>query len=140
MPKVNGITEKQKAFCKGVVSGLTNTEAYIQAYNCNSVRAANIESTKLLQKEHIQEYIEALHKPIILDMQNKQITEREKQIQFIKERIQICKEKDDEQSIIRYTDMLSKIFGLYKDTEQDQKPDNTISKLDTATLQKLTSA
>ena len=36
-------------------------------------------------------------------------------------------------------DMLNKIYALYKDTEQEQKQDNTISNLDINTLKRLTS-
>lgn len=140
MPKINGLTEKQKAFCRGIVSGLTNIEAYKSAYNCNSNTAANVESTKLLKRDDITEYIKELNKPIINLVQNSVISERKQQIDFIKSRIQECIKKDDEQSLIRWNEQLNKIYNLYKETETEEKHETVITKLDDNALKKLTSA
>ena len=79
-------------------------------------------------------------KPIKNTIANTEINERKKQINFIKERIEICKAKEDEQSIIRYTDMLNKIFSCYRENDTDEKTDQTVNHLDTATLIKLSGA
>lgn len=134
---IRELTGKQKAFCKCIVEGKTNIESYMSAYNCSNYNTANVESTKLLKRDDITKYIEELYKPIKNTIQNNVINERQQQIKFIKERIQICIEKDDEQSVIRYTDMLSKIHGLYKETETTEKQESTVNSLDTTTLIKL---
>lgn len=72
------LTEKQKAFCKNVVSGMSYKDSYINAYNCDSDNAAYVEGSKLALREDVQEYIRALRKPIEKAVINKVITEREK--------------------------------------------------------------
>ena len=58
-------------------------------------------------------------------------------IEFIEERIAICKEKEDENSIIRYTDMLNKLYSLYKEEANTDNKENKLSDLDTNTLHKI---
>lgn len=133
-----GLTFKQMEFSKNIVAGLTDQQSYMQAYNCKSKNAASIEAMKLLKRDDIQAYIAELRKPIETLYQSKIITERQKQIDYIKSRIALCEKTNDEQSIIRYTDMLNKILALYKDTEQDQQQQNTLNNIDIDTLKKLT--
>ncbi len=134
---VRELTYKQKEFCKNVVNGCGYRESYMKAYNCKSETAASIEATKLLKRDDITEYIKALNKPINNAFENKIINERQQQIDFIKGRIQECIKKEDEQSLIRWNDQLNKILSLYKDTETEQKDDNKLNNIDTATLIKL---
>ncbi len=131
------LTEKQEKFCRAIVSGMTNKDAYMSAYNCQSENAAWIESTKLLNREDIQAKIKTLRKPIELKVQTEAINARQKQIEAIQERIEICKAKEDEQSLIRYYDMLNKIFALYKETETEVKPESTVNNLDISVLKRL---
>lgn len=94
-----------------------------------------------MQLEYIKKRLESLKKPIEDAFTGQCINARQQQIEFINERITICKDKGDEQSIIRYTDMLNKIFGVYQipdDKPQDNK--TTISKLDTSVLRKIAQA
>lgn len=131
------LTYKQKEFCKCIVQGKTNIDSYMTAYDCNNYNTANVESTKLLKRDDITKYIKELYKPIKNTIQNEEINNRKKQIKEIEDRIKICKEKEDEQSLIRYYDMLNKIYALYKETETEQKTDNKVNNLDTTTLLKL---
>lgn len=135
------LTPKQEKFCQCIVSGMSNKDSYITAYDSKgSDQNAWNESGKLLLREDIQERIKILRKPLEEIAQTKALTARQEQIQFIQERIEICKVKEDEQSIIRYTDMLNKINALYKDNEPEQKQENQIVSIDTDTLKKLTAA
>lgn len=134
-----GLTPKQEKFCRLVASGKDYTTAYLSAYDWNGGKAgATLEATKLADREDIQEKIKTLLKPIELAIKKDSINARQKQIVFILERIAICKEKDDEQSIIRYTDMLNKLYNLYKDSsEQDQNKPNTLNKIDSNALKRI---
>ena len=134
------LTEKQLIFCRNIVSGMTNKDAYMSAYNSNSENAAWIESTKLLNREDIQEKIKALRKPIEIKAQIQGMNARQKQIDFIESRIEHCLTTGDEQSIIRYTDMLNKINALYKETESTEAPEHKVTQLDITTLKKLSGA
>lgn len=132
------LTAKQEKFCQNIASGMEVIESYISAYDCNSRSAANTESTKLLKRDDITERIAEIRKPVINLLQNKQISERQQQINAIQERIEICKQKEDEQSLIRYYDMLNKIYALYKETEQQPEKENNVNNLDTSVLKRLT--
>lgn len=131
------LTVKQENFCNYIANGKNGIESYMAAYNCQSRQAANIESTKLLKRDDITKRVQELRKPILNLYQNKVISEREKQIKEIQERIEICKQKEDEQSLIRYYDMLNKIYALYKETEQEQKPESVVNSIDTSILKRL---
>ena len=131
------LTPKQEKFCQNIVSGMDNITSYMSAYDCQSRNAANTESNKLLMRDDITERIIEIRKPVINLIQNKQISEREKQIKEIKQRIEICKQKEDEQSLIRYYDMLNKIYSLYKESDTEQKPESAVNNLDISTLKRL---
>ena len=132
------LTPKQEKFCQCIVSGMSGKDSYISAYNTKaSEQVIFNESTKLLKRDDITQRIKELRQPLENHYQNIAINERQQQIDFIKERIAICKDKEDEQSIIRYTDMLNKIYNCYKDNETEEKPETTVNNLDNATLIKL---
>lgn len=135
------LTPKQEHFCRLVASGKDYTNAYLTAYDWNgSTAGAQQESLKLVNKPDIQARIQALLKPMEIAAQKDTLNARQEQIAFIRERIAICQQKEDEQSIIRYTDMLNKINALYKDTEAEQKQESSVVKLDMDTLKKLSGA
>ena len=129
---------KQEKFCQCIVAGMSGKDSYLTAYEtqCSS-NTAYVEANRLLLREDIQDRIKNLRKPIEEAVQIKSISARDKQIAEILERIEICKAKEDENSLIRYYDMLNKIYALYGKEYTQTKPDTSIDKLDTETLQKL---
>ena len=135
------LTPKQEHFCRLVASGKDYTNAYLTAYDWNGSEAgAANEAIKLVNKPEVQEKIQALIKPMEIAAQKESMNARQEQIAFIRERIAICKQKEDEASIIRYTDMLNKINALYKDNEPDQTKEHSVVNLDMDTLKKLSGA
>ena len=135
------LTPKQEHFCRLVAGGKDYTTAYLTAYDWNGGKAgAAIEATKLVNREDIQERLLALMKPMEIAIKKDSINARQKQIDFIQSRIEHCLTTGDEQSIIRYTDMLNKINALYKDTEQQETPQSTVNNLDISTLKRLSGA
>jgi hypothetical protein len=132
------LTPKQEHFCRLVASGKDYTTAYLTAYDWNgSNNGAAVEAIKLVNREDIQEKLKALMKPQELAVQRDSINARQKQIDFIQSRIDHCLKENDEQSIIRYTDMLNKVYALYKETEQDVKPESNVNNLDISVLKRL---
>jgi phage terminase small subunit len=132
------LTEKQKHFCRNIVSGMSTKDAYLSAYNSNAKdMTIYVEASRILDKPQIQEYIETLSKPLKEKAQARALTAREEQISFIQSRIEHCISTDDEQSLIRYTDMLNKIHGIYKEETTQQQAQSTVTELDTAQLLKL---
>jgi hypothetical protein len=139
--KKDTLTEKQQRFCRNIVAGMTNTDAYLNAYNHKGkITTAQVESTKLLNKGHIQEYIHTISQPKVINAQLDGLNAREQQIKEIQERINICKEKQDEQSLIRYYDMLNKIYALYKESDAPKTTESTLTTLDVEKLKSITSA
>ena len=135
------LTEKQEKFCHNIVSGMTTKDAYINAYDTKCKDStAWVEATRLLNKDAIQDRIASLRKPLEIATQAQAQTARQKQIDFIESRIEACLLKDDEQSIIRYTDMLNKINALYKEEIQTDAPESTVQSLDIDTLKRLSAS
>ena len=135
------LTPKQEHFCRLVASGKDYTNAYLTAYDWNGSEAgAANEAIKLANKPEVQEKIRTLIKPMEIAAQKDSVNARKAQIEYIQRRIAICESKEDEASIIRYTDMLNKINALYKDTEAEQKQESSVVKLDMDTLKKLSGA
>lgn len=135
---LNGLSLKQKEFCKNVVSGMSYKDSYIAAYNSNGGdQTVYNESSKLMQKKEIQEEIKRLSEPLEQAYQLDRITEAQKIKALLWERIEICRQKEDETAIARYTDQLNKLNGSYKDVENTDKDNTDFNNIDTTTLLKL---
>lgn len=135
------LTTKQEHFCRNIVAGMTNKDAYKDAYNsAASDQVAWNESGKLVAREDIQERLKELRKPLEDLARTTAISNRQKQIDFIQSRIDYCLSIGDEQSTIRYTEMLNKIYALYKENDTDQKTDNTLEKVNSSALKRLLDA
>ncbi len=132
------LTQKQELFCREVVAGKSYKDAYITAYNTNGKdTTVRTESAKLALREDIQERIKALSKPLQLAAQVEGMNAREKQLKEIDERIEICKKKEDEQSLIRWMDMKNKLLQLYSEPEEKKDNDNNLTNLNTDILAKI---
>ena len=132
------LTEKQKNFCRNIIKGMTTKDAYLSAYDSKAKdTTAYSEATKLLSDKRIQEYITTISKPLEIKAQANALSAREQQLAFINSRIQHCIALDDEQSLIRYTDMINKIHGIYKEANEDKQEQPPVANLDTDSLLKL---
>ena len=62
MPRKNGLTKKEKAFCEEyVINGGSATKAYLAAYDCIP-STANASGWRVLKREGVKEYIAQLQK------------------------------------------------------------------------------
>jgi phage terminase small subunit len=137
------LTPKQMNFCKAYMeNGGKATEAYLEAYNWNGGRAgAQVEASRLLEQEAIQEYLMKLRKPIEKAVKRKILNEREYKKKLIQERIDECIERGDDAAIARYLEIWNKMDGEYVNINKDiTDHDAEIKNLDTATLQLLAKA
>ena len=135
MPAVNGLTEKMKAFCREYVANNGNgTQAYLVAYDGNSEVAAANESSLLLKRDDIREYIRALNKPL----EEKAISEREKKRQICWDRIEYCTSTGDDTGAARWMDILNKMDSEYVNINRNiEDQQDNITQLDTDKLKKL---
>lgn len=130
------LTEKQRAFCRNIVSGMTNKDAYQAAYNCESDNAAWIESTKLLKREDIAEEIKTLRKPMEIAVQTQVLTERERKRAILWELIHDPATTNADR--LRSLDILNRMDSEYINVTRnidDTKPD--ISRIDLDKLKQL---
>lgn len=135
------LSPKQERFCQCIVSGMSGKDSYITAYESScKPDTAYVEANRLLNREDIQSRLSVLRKPLEEAAQTRALSAREEQIAFIQERIAICKTKEDESSIIRYTEMLNRIYTLYRDTEAPEAPEHKVTQLDISTLKRLSGA
>lgn len=135
MPIQNGLTEKMKSFCREYfTNGGNGTLAYLTAYNSESPVAASIESSRLLDREDIKEYLQSLNKPL----ETKAISEREKKRNIIWERIEYCISQGNDNAVARYMDILNKMDSEYLNINVNRDETTTpLDGLDAETLKAL---
>lgn len=62
MPKVTGLTQKERAFCEEYVNnGCNATRAYMVAYDCDH-RNANKDAYRMFKRDRVKDYIAQLQK------------------------------------------------------------------------------
>lgn len=128
------LTIKQRNFChEYVTNGGKGIDAYMTAYDSKSVGSAKQEASKLLKRDDITEYIQALTRPTI----NKVMNERDKKRNIIWDRIQYCMDNNDDAALARYMDILNKMDQEYINITRNEENKTDISALDTSTLLKL---
>ena len=128
------LTIKQQNFChEYVTNGGKGIEAYMSAYDSKSPGSAKQEASKLLKRDDITEYIQALTQPTI----NKVMNERDKKRSIIWDRIEHCISVDDDAAVARYMDILNKMDQEYINITRNEDNKTDISKIDIATLTKL---
>ena len=123
-----------KDFCKEYINnGYNATQAYLTAYGGNSEKAATVESTKLMRRDDITEFIQTLLKPSY----NRALSEREKKRAVLWEII----ENGDNNDKCRAMDILNKMDSEYININRNIEDKQTeIINLDTTTLKKLSGA
>jgi phage terminase small subunit len=136
------LTIKQANFCEEYVkNGGNGTQAYLTAYDSNSPTSAQIEASRLLDREDIQEYLRKLRKPIEKAVLRKVMNEREYKKKLIQERIEECVARGDDAAIARYLEIWNKMDGEYVNINKDiTERETDIKNLDNATLMKLAKA
>lgn len=127
------LTEKMKNFCREYfTNGGNGTQAYLFAYDCNSEVTAANESSLLLKRDEIQEYLQTLNAPL----EKKAISEREKKRKWLWDMIENPNVSESDK--LRAMDILNKIDSEYININRNITEDNTnITELDTDNLIKL---
>ena len=119
--KSTGLTEKMKRFCREyVTNGGNGTQAYLTAYDSKSETSASIEASKLLRRDDITEYINALNKPT----ENRIANEREKKRNLLWEFINDTNR--DDSTRLKALDLLNRMDAEYININRnidDKKPE-----------------
>ena len=134
MPKLTGLSPKMMNFCHAYLRLNNATEAYLEAYDGNSRLTAQVESTKLLQRDDITAYIREINKPTV----NKITNEREKKRNMIWRAIERCEKKEDEAGMARWMDILNKMDSEYVNINRNiEENDKQLSELSDEQLKAL---
>lgn len=126
MPKLNNISEKEKAFCREYIkNGGCGYKAYLTAYNtkCNT-NSAMTESSELLKKDRIRQYIDKLNKPLEM----RAISERQKKIDVLWSIVNA--EDSNYNDKCRALDILNKMQNEYKVIVEEQTTDLSTLSID----------
>ena len=125
------LTEKMKTFAQEYFkNGGNGTEAYLVAYDTYSRTTAQRESSLLLKRSDILEYIRALNIP----NENKAISEREKKREWLWNMIENAANDSDR---LRAMDILNRMDSEYMYTQTQENKNTEIQELNTDTLLKL---
>ena len=130
------LTEKMKNFCREYVgNGGKPRDAYMAAYDSQSTISANVEATKLLQREAIQGYIADLRKPLEVVAITTAISERDRKRQVLWD---IINNADSNADKCRAMDILNKMDSEYININRNIEDNSAlISDLDDEVLRKL---
>lgn len=128
----NGLTEKMKRFCREYfTNGGNGTNAYLKVYNSNNEQVAANESSLLLQRKDIREYLQSMNKPL----EKKAISEREKKRAWLWNMIENAQNDSDR---IRAMDILNKMDSEYINIQRIESDQTPITDIDTDKLIELT--
>jgi phage terminase small subunit len=132
------LTVKQRNFCHAYIeNGGDGMEAYLTAYDSTSKTSAKVEACRLLQRDDITAYLQALTKPMRNKAINNAINEREKKRSWLWDMIENPNTGDSDR--LRAMDILNKMDSEYININRNEEVQTDISKLDTAMLSKLAS-
>lgn len=136
----NGLTDKERTFALAVADGKTQYEAYCIAYDTKSTNRNTIDSNASIvaKKPAVKAYIETLREQKEKAHKYIGINDKQRRIDLIWERIEVCKARGDDAAIARYTEQLAKLNGDYVNITKniDDKP-NVMNELSTDQLKEL---
>lgn len=133
-PRAKKITPRGEAFCQGVVSGLSQTEAYRKAFGCAGWKPASVQTkaSEYAARSDIRARIEELQAPVLEAVRAKAKYELEDALSDCDEAIAIAKETMNPSAMVSAVALKTKIMGLQvEDRENQRRPfgDLTVEEL-----------
>lgn len=115
------LTMKTKVFCHYVVQGMSQTRAYMKAFDCENPKTAAPAACKILQRDLVREYIRDLEK-----------------VRFdnVADEIEVCKreaykimldEKESTGNRLRALDIINKMNAVYSEANTGDQKDAKVS-------------
>lgn len=133
------LTYKQDLFCQNIVKGMTVANAYLSAYDSNAKPStANVEGTRLLQREDVQERIKALQKPIEIKAKADAVSEHERKRSVLWGIVEDPASTNADRC--RALDILNRMDQAYINITKTVEDDKAIDALDVETLRRLAEA
>lgn len=134
------LTDKERLFAQLIVDGeKTQYEAYLTAYDVKTDKRESIDTmaSVVANKPHVKEYMEKLRQRKEDAMRYIGVSDREKRLNLIWERIGHCIDKDDDAAISRYLTELGKLQGDYINITKDISDEKPLEKLTESDLRAL---
>lgn len=131
------LTEKQITFARALAAGMTQKEAYVQAYDTKTLNQNTLVANahKEANKPEVKAYLEKVLKEEYNTVGVMKTRDEAYIRTLLHERLEVCRSKGDETSIVRYAEMLNKMNHTYQTIINDiSERDNDISKLSTEEL------
>ena len=106
-----GLTAKQEAFCKNVVSGMKLVDAYIQAYNTKNVarQSINVRASGLMRNAKVLDRLKELRAPALAA---EHIT-AESHVAELRRLRDLALDAGKHEAAIRAEELRGKVAGLY---------------------------
>ena len=136
---LNLLTDKENVFCMAIADGKSQYEAYCIAYDTKTARRNTVDcnASKLMNKPAIRDRIAELRQRKEDTQIYSDINDKNKRIALIWERIEICRERQDDASIARYLDQLARLAGDYINVTKDISDSKPLSGVSDKDLQAL---
>lgn len=127
------LTAKQESFCQAVVSGLSQADAYREAYNAGGMKPATVQkrASELMQKRVVAGRVAAIRKPVVEKVQYG----LEKAMAEAEEAFAVSKSKENGGAMVAAVSLRAKLNGLLVDRKEITI--NPIQELSEEALQKL---
>lgn len=139
--ELEGLTDKERRFCHYLVmDDMTQAEAYRMAYQTNTDNRKTVDcnASQIRKKPHVKAYIDKLWEKRAAAERYVGVTDKERRINLIWERIDECVKNGNDAAIARYLDMLAKLNGDYVNITKDiSDPEKPLSKLSDEELKAL---
>lgn len=110
------LTAKQEAFAQGIVSGLSQADAYRKAYNAKNMKDAviHVKASELMSNGKVAGRVETLRKPVIEKLQYN----LEHAMLEAAEAFSIAKKKENGGAMVAAVQLRAKLNGLLTDKIQ----------------------
>lgn len=108
-----GLTAKQEAFCQGVVSGLSQADAYREAYDAESMKPPTVQkrASELMANGEVAGRVAALRQPVVEKLQYG----LEQAMQEAAEAFSVARDKENGGAMVAAVQLRAKLNGLLVD-------------------------
>ncbi len=115
----DNLTPKQLHFARCVASGMTQSDAYREAYNCKTAKPKTIneKASQLMRREDIRSRVNRLVKLREAAIIRSSLSDRERVLEKLRDLMDTATPAHSAQ--IRAAELLGKAAGLFKDTPDD---------------------
>jgi hypothetical protein len=108
------LTAKQEKFAQGIVAGLSQADAYRQAYDAGRMKPESVQqlASRVMGRVEVRSRVEALRVKVVAKVQAKAVYGIEQAMIEADEAIALCKAKQNGGAMVSAVTLKSKLNGL----------------------------